>query len=126
MKLHHLQTAFLVICWVLVCSQGRSQEIALFDPIDYGPIKMSGVAPISDVTTDINNTYSNANLNILGNTLPFNPYLSLAASDSSLHNLTSNSGSSFNIIIQTDPAVPEPTTLSLLAMSLLFARRRWR
>ncbi len=28
--------------------------------------------------------------------------------------------------INTDPSVPEPTTLSLLAMSLLFAGRRWR
>ena len=83
MKLHHLRTAFLVICLLLVCSQGRSQN--------------------NNDGDVINDTINN---NVVAN--------------------FTNTHINTDIIINTDPAVPEPTTLSLLAMSLLFAGRRWR
>jgi hypothetical protein len=72
MKLHHLRTAFLVICLLLVCSQGWATTFA---------IESNNEATINNNDTIINNT---------------------------------------------DPAVPEPTTLSLLTMSLLLVGRRWR
>jgi hypothetical protein len=91
MKLHHLRTAFLVICLLLVCSQGRSGIVGgdiLGDPGDPSEV----TPPVID-----------------------------SGYDSGY-----DSGSYDTIINNTDPAVPEPTTLSLLAMSLLLAARRWR
>ena len=50
MKLHHLRMAFLVICF-LVCSQGRSQQIAYVetgDGIQFGPIETCDDGNITD------------------------------------------------------------------------------
>jgi hypothetical protein len=95
MKLHHLRTAFLVICWVFVCSQGRTTTFT------------TESEPIND------------SINALGN---------VKIEDSFIRTQDDGTITNNNDIINnnTDPSVPEPTTLSLLVMSLLLVGRRWR
>ena len=48
------------------------------------------------------------------------------ANSTNINTNITNTNNNTNNTNNTDPAVPEPTTLSLLTMSLLFAGRRWR
>jgi hypothetical protein len=174
MKLHHLQTAFLVICWVLVCSQGRSQNNndggGIFNT---GTLTMNGGSVSNNTATNygggIYNTYntgltfgSTTNNNTINNDIITNTDIIINNNDNfgdgcpdesniiittnndnfgdgcpdesniiTNNTITNNTNINNTItnntnINNTDPAVPEPTTLSLLAMSLLFAGRRWR
>ena len=116
MKLHHLRTAFLVICLLLVCSQGESQTFNNDTNIDVGTNAEFNNTIIIDPlfhSDFINN--DTINLGVIDEIF----FCYDIANPNCFNNDTIN-------INNTDPAVPEPTTLSLLAMSLLFAGRRWR
>ena len=89
MKLQHLRAAFLVICLLLVCSQGRSQSIT----------------NTGDFATNICVANLTAGFIDLDETIGY-------------------SNTSEPICTTND--VPEPTTISLLTMSLLLVARRWR
>ena len=137
MKLHHLRTAFLVICLLLVCSQARSQSFGI------DSCKQNLQDDLMDdnrcqVNLDIIN--NNAMAGTLGQPVLTQATFASTSANALISDSNNNTGTINNnvvanftnthintdIIINTDPAVPEPTTLSLLAMSLLLVGRRWR
>ena len=90
MKLHHLRTAFLVTCLLLVCSQGESQTFN------------------NDTTND-----GSGWIYVAGESIGYSTTYEMITT-------------TIDIPCHHHQCLPEPTTLSLLAMSLLFAGRRWR
>ena len=150
MKLHHLRTAFLVICWVFVCSQGRTTTFTTeSEPINDGinalgnvKIEDSFIRTQDDGTININidiicydianpNCFNNDTININTGTITNNTIINNIDINSVIvisNGELGEQGINNNDVINnnTDPAVPEPTTLSLLAMSLLLVGRRWR
>ena len=150
MKLHHLRTAFLVICWVLVCSQARSQSFGidsckqnlqddLMDDnrcqVNLDIINNNAIAGTLGQPVLTQATFASTSANALisdsnNNTGTINNNALFGTSGQSVQDtnaLISDSNNNIdNFDVNLDPAVPEPTTLSLLTMSLLFAGRRWR
>ena len=147
MKLHHLRTAFLVTCLLLVCSQGRSGIVGgdiLGDPSQGTPPVIDIIFEEFDIIIDTVSIEVGTDDIILNN----NTIINNNAEANNNNNAEANNNDTidiifeeFDIIIDTvsievgtddiilnnaDPAVPEPTTLSLLAMSLLLVGRRWR
>ena len=124
MKPHRLSTAFLVTCLLLVCSQRAiAQNFATTGTTTFS-------TQVTTLTTafGIDDTaYINAITNTVADTTGTTSLDSLIVSATDINtdiidiNIDNNT-----INNNTDPAVPEPTTLSLLAMSLLLVGRRWR
>ena len=114
MKLYHLQTAFLVICLLLVCSQGRSSINT-----DGGIVPYDNDLMITNNDTITNNWDNEDTYNALFGTSGQSVQDTNALISDSNNNID-------NFDVNLDPSVPEPTTLSLLAMSLLLVGRRWR